>query len=68
MMLGVRRSSVTAAASMLKQKNLIKYNRGQVTILNRTGLERHACECYEVSKKEFDRLLGYPLGIEGSRA
>jgi hypothetical protein len=41
---------------------LIEYRRGQVTILNRTGIEKRACECYAVSKQEFDRLLGYPLG------
>jgi CRP-like cAMP-binding protein len=64
MMLGVRRSSVTAAASMLKRQKMIEYNRGRVTILNRTGLENHACECYAVSKQEFDRLLGYPLGSQ----
>jgi DNA-binding FadR family transcriptional regulator len=64
MMLGVRRTSMTAAASMLKRRKLIEYNRGRVTILNRTGLENHACECYAVSKQEFDRLLGYPLGSQ----
>jgi CRP-like cAMP-binding protein len=64
MMLGVRRSSVTAAASILKRQKMIEYNRGRVTILNRTRLENHACECYAVSKQEFDRLLGYPLGSQ----
>jgi CRP-like cAMP-binding protein len=63
MMLGVRRSSVTEAASKLKQLKLIDYQRGNVTILNRRGLEQHACECYAVSKKEFDRLLGQPRGL-----
>jgi CRP-like cAMP-binding protein len=62
MMLGVRRTSVTDVARMLKHQKLIDYNRGRVTILNRTGIEKHACECYAVSKKEFDRLLGHPLG------
>jgi len=64
MMLGVRRTSVTAVASVLKHWNLIEYRRGRVTILNRTGLEKHACECYAVSKRQFDRLLGHPLGLE----
>lgn len=64
MMLGVRRTSVTAAASMLKRRKLIEYRRGHVTILNRTGIEKCACECYAVSKQEFDRLLGYPLGSQ----
>ncbi len=62
MMLGVRRPSVTLAARKLKQLNLINYVRGQVTILDRKGLERRSCECYAVSKREFDRLLGAPLG------
>lgn len=62
MMLGVRRSSVTIAANKLKRLKLIKYHRGHVTILNREGLEKRSCECYAVSKREFDRLLGPPLG------
>ena len=62
MMLGVRRTSVTLAAHNLKRLKLIEYSRGQVTILDRKGLERHSCECYAVSKREFDRLLGEPLG------
>ena len=63
MMLGVRRTSVTDVAAVLKKRKLIKYNRGLVTILDRSGLERRACECYLVSKKEFDRLLGPSLGL-----
>lgn len=62
MMLGVRRTSVTLAANNLKHLKLIKYSRGHVTILDRTGLEKRSCECYAVSKREFDRLLGAPLG------
>jgi CRP-like cAMP-binding protein len=62
MMLGVRRTSVTTAAGRLKRRKFIEYRRGQVTILNRAGIENSACECYAVSKQEFDRLLGDPLG------
>jgi CRP-like cAMP-binding protein len=58
MMLGVQRTGVTAAASTLKQAGLIRYTRGNVTILDRAGLEQRSCECYGVSKREFDRLLG----------
>jgi CRP-like cAMP-binding protein len=60
MMLGTRRSSVTLAANKLKKLKLIKYSRGHVTILDRSGIEQRACECYGVSKREFDRLLGPP--------
>jgi len=62
MMLGVRRSSVTEAARSLKNKKIIDYRRGNVTVLDRSGLEKLSCECYAVSKHEFDRLLGSPLG------
>jgi CRP-like cAMP-binding protein len=63
MMLGVRRSSVTEVAAKLKHRKLIEYRRGHVTVLDRSGLEKQACECYAVSKREFDRLLGPPLGL-----
>ena len=58
MMLGVQRTGVTAAAGGLQRAGLIRYTRGNVTILDRRGLERRSCECYGVSKREFDRLLG----------
>jgi len=58
MMLGVQRTGVTAAAGALQRAGLIRYKRGNVTILNRRGLLHRSCECYGVSKKEFDRLLG----------
>jgi DNA-binding transcriptional regulator YhcF (GntR family) len=58
MMLGVRRTGVSAAASTLQRSGLIRYKLGNVTIIDRRGLIRRSCECYGVSKKEFDRLLG----------
>ena len=58
MMLGVQRTGVTAAAGTLQRAGLIHYRRGNVTIIDRRGLIRRSCECYDVSKKEFDRLLG----------
>ena len=63
MMLGVKRTSVSAAAQKLKALNLVQYDRGHATILDRAGLERHSCECYSVSKREFDRLLGPAKGL-----
>jgi CRP-like cAMP-binding protein len=58
MMLGVQRTGVSVAASALQRAGLIRYSRGIVTMLDRRGLQRRACECYVVSKREFDRLLG----------
>ena len=58
MMLGVQRTGVSAAAGTLQRAGLIRYKRGTVTMLDRRGLERRSCECYGVSKREFDRLLG----------
>jgi CRP-like cAMP-binding protein len=57
-MLGVRREGVTYAAGRLQAAGLIKYARGRITILNRAGLEATVCECYQVVKDEYDRLLG----------
>jgi CRP-like cAMP-binding protein len=56
-MLGVRREGVTEAAGKLQQAGVIRYRRGHITVLDRSGLESQACECYAVVKKEFSRLL-----------
>ena len=56
-MLGVRREGVTEAAGKLQQYGFISYRRGHITVLDRVGLEEHVCECYQVVKKEFARLL-----------
>ena len=58
MMLGVQRPSVSLTMSKLQKVGLIRYRRGHVTILDHKGLQDRACECYEISKDEFDRLLG----------
>ncbi|KST62380.1 Crp/Fnr family transcriptional regulator [Mastigocoleus testarum] len=57
-MLGIRRSSVTVAAGTLQKAGLIRYNRGNINIINVKDLEAAACECYCVVKQEYDRLLG----------
>jgi CRP-like cAMP-binding protein len=56
-MLGVRREGVTEAAGKLQVSGLIRYSRGQITVLDRPRLESQCCECYQVVKTEFDRLL-----------
>lgn len=57
-MLGVRREGVSIAAGRLQKKGLIKYVRGTITMLDHKALEVAACECYQVVKDEYDRLLG----------
>jgi len=59
-MLGVRREGVTEAAGKLQRAGLIDYSRGRITVLDRPGLEERVCECYQVVKTEFDRLLPSP--------
>jgi CRP-like cAMP-binding protein len=56
-MLGVRREGITETAGNLQRAGLISYHRGHIAVLDRAGLEAHACECYQVVKREFDRLL-----------
>jgi CRP-like cAMP-binding protein len=56
-MLGVRRAGVTQAAGKLQDKGLIRYHRGNVLILKRQELEEAACECYQATKEEYDRLF-----------
>jgi CRP-like cAMP-binding protein len=56
-MLGVRREGVTEAALKLQRAGLIKYARGHISVLDRPGLEARTCECYEVVRREYGRLL-----------
>ncbi len=56
-MLGVRREGITHAARRLQTVGYISYVRGDMTILDRKGLESSVCECYKVVRAEYDRLL-----------
>jgi CRP-like cAMP-binding protein len=55
--LGVRREGISEAAGKLQQAGFIRYRRGHITVLERSGLETRVCECYTVVKKELSRLL-----------
>jgi len=61
-MLGVRREGVTEAAGKLQRAGVIQYSRGRIRVLDRPLMERMACECYEVVRKEFTRLLPWDNG------
>lgn len=53
---------VTEAALKVQKSDLISYTRGRIKVLDRAGLEKRSCECYEVVKEEYDRLL--PMQME----
>ena len=56
--LGVRRESITTAASSLQKRKLLRYSRGNITIINRAGVEKAACQCYASAKDTYERYLG----------
>jgi CRP-like cAMP-binding protein len=56
-MLGVRREGVTTSAGELHAAGLIRYSRGEVVVLDRSGLERASCSCYEVDRQSYLEVL-----------
>lgn len=57
-MLGTRRAAVNEAAGILQAAGLISYTRGTISVLDRAGLEKAACECYEIIRAQYERALG----------
>ena len=67
-MLGVRREGITQAAGNLQDAGFIRYRRGHIAVLDRSGLEKRTCECYAVVKKEMSRLLSDVQYRQGTSA
>ena len=64
-LLGVQRTTVNAVVGSLQDLGLISARRGRVIVVDRAGLKRHACECYEIVEKHFGAVIG-PSGSGGS--
>jgi CRP-like cAMP-binding protein len=61
-MLGVRRPTVSTAQSMLQKAWMIRYSRGNVTVVDWAKLEEAICECHRIVRRNFERLIGAPVG------
>ena len=59
-MLGVHRPALTVVASSLRDRGLIRYTRGVLTIVDRSGLERASCECYGIVKRAYAQIISRP--------
>jgi CRP-like cAMP-binding protein len=60
-MLGVRRQGITEAALAMQRSGLVSYRRGELTVLDRKGLENAACDCYHTNRQLFEQLFGVHL-------
>ena len=56
-MLAVRRQTVTVFAGTLQTAGFITYRRGVMRVINREGLEAASCECYEITRSFYDRIM-----------
>ena len=57
MMIGSRRAALGLVAGTLQEEGLIRYHRGEISILDRQGLEKSTCECYHIMRDELERFL-----------
>ncbi|HVG22472.1 MAG TPA: Crp/Fnr family transcriptional regulator [Blastocatellia bacterium] len=58
-LLGTRRAGVTVAAGLLQKKDIIRYSRGRVVVVDRRGLEERACKCYKAARQEYDHFAQF---------
>jgi CRP-like cAMP-binding protein len=65
-LLGVRRESVSLATYHLQDAGYIRCSRGKIVLLDRKGVEGFACECYQIVKDQYDRMLGKYISIHGA--